>query len=93
MTNFNNTLFFAADDGIKGYELWKSDGTMTGTIRVTDINPDSASSLPKSFVEVNGTLFFTAKDGRSGRELWAYRQVEVTNRDYLPLIMKNSGPG
>src|SRR5262245_40287404 len=60
----NGTLFFAADDGRTGFELWKSDGTEAGTVRVKDIRPDirpgSVGSTPQQFVDVNGTLFFRA---------------------------------
>jgi ELWxxDGT repeat protein len=31
-------LFFAGDDGIDGWELWKSDGTRSGTVMVKNIN-------------------------------------------------------
>ncbi len=30
LTNVNGTLYFQANDGATGYELWKSDGTSTG---------------------------------------------------------------
>jgi ELWxxDGT repeat protein len=33
---FNNALYFVADDGQTGGELWKTDGTTEGTIRITD---------------------------------------------------------
>ena len=36
------TLFFAANDGIHGQELWKSDGTRSGTVLVKDINTVAA---------------------------------------------------
>ena len=39
LTNVNGTLFFTADDGTHGHELWKSDGTAAGTVLVKDINP------------------------------------------------------
>ncbi|HEV3079098.1 MAG TPA: ELWxxDGT repeat protein, partial [Gemmataceae bacterium] len=70
LTNVNGTLFFNANDGTHGYELWKSDGTKAGTTMVADINPGSAGSGPIILTNVNGTLFFSANDGTHGYELW-----------------------
>jgi ELWxxDGT repeat protein len=63
-------LFFTANDGVDGEELWKSDGTAAGTVIVKDIRPGSAGSNPSDFVSVKGELFFTANDGNGGGELW-----------------------
>ncbi|MFN0056255.1 MAG: ELWxxDGT repeat protein [Planctomycetales bacterium] len=69
-TDVNGTLYFTANDGTNGIELWKSDGTAAGTVLVKDINPGTGSSIPESLTNVNGTLFFSANDGANGRELW-----------------------
>jgi len=81
LTNINGTLFFRSGGdgyhgagleraGVDGSELWKSDGTVAGTVLVKDINLGVNSSDPGGFTEVNGTIFFSADDGTHGRELW-----------------------
>jgi ELWxxDGT repeat protein len=70
MTNVNGTLFFVANNGAAGYELWRSDGTPAGTQLVADIRSGSASSSPRYLTNVNGTLFFVANNGAAGYELW-----------------------
>ncbi len=64
-------LFFAADDGVHGRELWASDGTAAGTVLVSDVEPGPDSSRPTGLTAAGGRLFFSAYDGRHGRELWA----------------------
>ncbi|MEP7379353.1 MAG: ELWxxDGT repeat protein [Chloroflexota bacterium] len=70
LTAVGSTLFFAANDGVHGNELWKSDGTAAGTKMVKNIRPYGKNSDPDNLVNVNGMLFFTAIDGVHGRELW-----------------------
>jgi ELWxxDGT repeat protein len=77
LTSVNNTLFFVANDGIHGYELWRSDGTEAGTVMVKDINPSGTASLGQ-LTNVNGTLFFKANDGIHGSELWKSDGTEAS---------------
>jgi len=70
LTAVDGTLFFRADDGVHGSELWKSDGSEGGTLLVNDIRPGSEGSGPYFVTEAGGALFFTADDGTHGRELW-----------------------
>src|SRR5262249_56133663 len=70
LSDVNGSVFFSADDGTQGRELWKSDGTAAGTVLVKDIYSGNASSSPQNLTNVNGTLFFIATDGVTGAELW-----------------------
>ena len=68
-TEFEDKLYFAADDGETGKELWVSDGTSAGTQLFADINPDG-SSEPAYLKEFADKLYFAADDGETGKELW-----------------------
>ena len=68
-TDVGGILYFTADDGSNGQELWKSDGTEAGTVMVKDIN-EAGDSAPEGLTEAGGDLFFSADDGSNGRELW-----------------------
>ncbi len=63
-------LYFVADDGVSGQELWASDGTEAGTVLVKDIKPGAQGSSPYSFVKLGDRILFRADDGIFGFELW-----------------------
>jgi len=69
-TNANGTLIFAADDGVHGTELWKSNGTSNGTVLVRDIETGTAGSSSRDFVEINGVVYFVASLGVNNIQLW-----------------------
>ncbi|MCH2648008.1 MAG: hypothetical protein MKZ58_06610, partial [Candidatus Poseidoniaceae archaeon] len=68
-----NEMYFFATDSTNGYELWKSDGTASGTVMVKDINSangNSGHSDIGEFTQMGSTLYFRADDGTNGQELW-----------------------
>ena len=77
-------MFFVANDGITGYELWSTDGTESGTQLFKDIRlPAQDSSNSGSFYNgpysatpfkvVNGKMYFAAN-----------RMTQVVGSDYFP---------
>lgn len=80
LTVNNNQIYFFADDGIHGVELWKTDGTIPGTTLVKDINPNGnglfgyyTDDINIKFQSINTILYFVASstgNGGSGNQLW-----------------------
>jgi RNA polymerase sigma factor (sigma-70 family) len=91
LVNVNGTLFFAADNGEHGKELWKCTRTPSGpvTALVKDINRGHGDSNPVHLTNVNGTLFFLASDGVRGHQLW---KSDGTEAGTVPVKYVPPGP-
>src|SRR5271157_4129956 len=74
LTPLGTTLYFSANDGIYGRELWQSVPPYNdaSTTIVADINRGAASANPKDLTVVGPTLFFVATDATHGTQLWKY---------------------
>jgi len=70
------TVFFRADDGVHGDELWATRGTGASTHLVKDINPGSGGSLPETAepdrarARLGGELYFLASSPGHCNSLW-----------------------
>ena len=97
-TRVGDAVYFFATDAA-GRELWKTDGTPTGTARVVDLNPgpgDAVSVRPAGFefyqseeiAASGGKVFFTAQsDDSTGAELFVTDGTAAGTR-----IVRDIGP-
>uniref|UniRef100_UPI0040475FF4 T9SS type A sorting domain-containing protein n=1 Tax=Flavobacterium sp. TaxID=239 RepID=UPI0040475FF4 len=100
---YDGYLFFSADDGTNGRELWRTNGTAVGTTMVADIFPNTLNpsfgkgSNPGDFIEFNDELYFSARgydvglNQITGNELYKYSIADGWNRvkDFYPGNLNN----
>lgn len=70
MADLNGTLYFSANRGNDGNELWKTNGTAAGTVLVKNIEASTGGSSPADLVRVGNAIYFSAYTKQYGRELW-----------------------
>lgn len=74
---FDGKVFFIANDGVHGDELWRSDGTEAGTELVKDIYTGVNGSQMIFITTTNDALYFGARDETHGTELWRSNGTEA----------------
>jgi ELWxxDGT repeat protein len=65
---FGSELYFKAADNLYPWELWKTDGTVAGTVRVV-ISPPNLN--PNGMTPFGSSVFFAGTDAAHGTELWS----------------------
>lgn len=68
------------------YELFRTDGTATGTQALLDVRPGSTSSAITRFERVGARAFFNANDGVTGDELWVTDGTVMGTRQVVDLV-------
>ena len=98
----DDTIYFAANDGNDGHELWAHNTSNTTTWQVADIRNGAHGSRPGagSSVLVGDTIYFDADDWVYYRELWAHNASNHTTWLVTDIRTSNtfhqwggSGPG
>ncbi len=62
-------LYFFATPSANVWELWRSDGTTSGTTLVKQLSTASVDTM-REMVRLGDRLIFTLDDGVNGREIW-----------------------
>ena len=71
-TDVNGVLYFTANDGLTGSEVWKTDGTAAGTVYLPEVAPGLDDSNPTRLVNLNGVLFFDASFNPQVLRQWKF---------------------
>ncbi len=69
-TVIDGVLYVTADDGVHGFEPWRSDGTAAGTFMLADLNPGSDGTSTRAFVRSGEHVYFAAGSGAAERGIW-----------------------
>lgn len=80
-------LYFVADNGVFGNELWRWDGISNPSM-VNDLVSGAPGSNPHDLVMFNNRIFFGAVTPIAGNELWAYEPLSNTT---TPIADMNPG--
>lgn len=87
LTALGSSVYFTANDGVNGVQLWRSDGnTATSLSNISSFNPNN-------LVVFNNRLYFTASDSTFGRELWEYNGTSLNRISDINVGAGNSDPG
>lgn len=88
-------VYFTANDGNSGTELWTSNGTEAGTLLVADLTPGATGSTINNLRKAGGKLYFTHTTAATGNELYSL-QLPMTLPEWREFhfgTSANSGEG
>ncbi len=84
--------FFAQDTAGTGFDLWRTDGTTNGTVKMVNHNSNSIAGNKLYFRKLNNELYFLAQDMNDvtvGIELYKYSPTNNTISLVLDVVAGN----
>lgn len=96
MAGTNGKLFFTSRNDNNNEELWVTDGTREGTVRVINLHLPETGLNPHALKPINGDVLFVAWDESHNKELWksdgtSEGTVKLTNFNSPDLSIYNLG--
>lgn len=86
--------FFAEDTSGTGYDLWKTDGTEAGTIKVSELNTNEVTGLNLNFKKLGNSLYFVYTDSNtSHKEIYKYEPLSSNQTSVLNVYPSNNSSG
>ena len=65
----NDKVFFVAQDGVHGWDIWSTDGTGAGTKVVKDL-PLMDNKFPSIMGTYDNQIFFSGRDPQNETKIW-----------------------
>ena len=98
----DDSVLFDAKEPAHGWELWRSDGTPSGTVLVKDIWTGESSSNIAALTSHGEIAYFVANDRTHGEELWRsdgtaagtylVKDLDTTPDEWHPEINRGAKP-
>lgn len=84
--------FFAQDTASTGFDLWRTDGTSNGTVKMVNLNSNGVAGDKLYFRKLNNELYFLAQDINDitvGIELYKYNPTNNTVALVIDVVAGN----
>jgi ELWxxDGT repeat protein len=84
-TVFKEKVFFVANDGVNGFELWSTDGTANGTTMVKNASTGTGDGVTNTKLHaLNGEVYFTGGN-RQSQWIWKTTGTGTGAEEYYDL--------